>query len=158
MFSVAWPFTRLVIEAIRNRFPKVSIVVGGEHVTAAPAFTLETCGAIDYCVLGEGEGPLVSLMTVLEAERSPKHVLSRVVGIMGRVDGRVSCGPPPERIRAIDPTFPIRGALFSNRSRHTAGILPYILRSDRHSIERRCVDDSNAGTLPDRDDESCCKR
>lgn len=102
MFSVAWPFTRLVIEAIRNRFPKVSIVVGGEHVTAAPAFTLETCGAIDYCVLGEGEGPLVSLMTVLEAERSPKHVLSRVAGIMGRVDGRASCGPPPERIRAID--------------------------------------------------------
>ena len=65
MFSNAWCPTRDLLEAIRSRFPDAVIVVGGEHVTACASFILETCRAVDVCVLGEGEATMVALLEAL---------------------------------------------------------------------------------------------
>jgi radical SAM superfamily enzyme YgiQ (UPF0313 family) len=59
MFSHEWPFSKQLIQAIRERFPQSTIIVGGEHVTAAPEASLRDCTAINYAVLGEGEETLV---------------------------------------------------------------------------------------------------
>lgn len=65
MFSLEWPATRDLILKIRNRFPGLPIVVGGEHATALPEFCLKECPAIDFVVLGEGEAILGQLVEAL---------------------------------------------------------------------------------------------
>ncbi len=65
-FSHEWPILKHLITAIRDRFPTVTIIVGGEHVTATAEHVLRDCTAIDYAVLGEGEETLVDLLDTLE--------------------------------------------------------------------------------------------
>ena len=66
MFSLEWLTTRLLAHLVRAEFPNVFLVVGGEHVTAMPEYVLSDCGAIDACVLGEGEQTLTDLVHVLD--------------------------------------------------------------------------------------------
>src|SRR5687768_7059279 len=63
MFSQDWPEVRRLIEMARRRFPNVPIVAGGEHITAAAVFTLDSTPEIDVCVVGEGEETIVELAT-----------------------------------------------------------------------------------------------
>lgn len=55
MFSGEWPVLRELVFKIREAFPYVLIVAGGEHITALAEFSLRDCPAIDLCVRGEGE-------------------------------------------------------------------------------------------------------
>ena len=62
MFSQEWPHLRGYINKIRASFPFAKIVVGGEHVTAMPEFSLRDCPAIDFIVKGEGELAFINLV------------------------------------------------------------------------------------------------
>ena len=62
MFSQEWPYIREYINMIREAFPDVTIVVGGEHITAMIEHSLRECPAIDYAVIGEGELTLLELV------------------------------------------------------------------------------------------------
>ncbi|GAB6052586.1 hypothetical protein JCM17960_14060 [Magnetospira thiophila] len=62
MFSQEWPPQRDFILALRERFPDVVIVAGGEHPTAFPEYTLRDCPAIDFVVTGEGELTFLELV------------------------------------------------------------------------------------------------
>ncbi len=109
MFSTLWPLTHRVADAIRARFPRALLVLGGEHGTAVPEHVLST-SPFDVVVLGEGEETFVEL---LRARADPRP-LAEVKGIAYREDGRVvSTGLSPRRrdvdaIAAPDwPSFPI---------------------------------------------------
>ena len=67
MFSLEWPGTRDLIFAIRKAFPGVPIVIGGEHATALPEFSMLECPPVDYVVCGEGETLLLQLANGLMA-------------------------------------------------------------------------------------------
>jgi radical SAM superfamily enzyme YgiQ (UPF0313 family) len=69
MFSQEWPFIREYINNVRRAFPQATIVVGGEHVTAMPEFSLRDCPAIDYLVVGEGELVLLELVYKLRTNQ-----------------------------------------------------------------------------------------
>lgn len=77
MFSQEWPFIRSFIKAIRKAFPHAIFVVGGEHVTALPEYTLRDCPEIDFAVAGEGELSFLGLCSALRK----KQDLSAVPGI-----------------------------------------------------------------------------
>lgn len=62
MFSYEWFYLIALIRAIRARFPRPLIVVGGEHVTADYDYILRTMPEVDGCVLGEGENKLLGLV------------------------------------------------------------------------------------------------
>jgi len=66
MFSLEWPFTRSLIQSLRKKFPTVTIIAGGEHVTALPEYCLEDCPELDFCVLGEGDESATELAAALE--------------------------------------------------------------------------------------------
>lgn len=66
MFSQEWPLFKALARRVRKRFPDAVIVAGGEHITAAPAFCLEDCEALDYAAIGEGEATMVELLETLE--------------------------------------------------------------------------------------------
>lgn len=99
MFSHDWPRIRALLCQIKAAQPQLRVVVGGEHPTGLPEFSLSDCRAIDVCVLGEGEAGMVA---VLDAWRDGQP-LSSVAGLAYRAaDGRVERTPPRQRIAALD--------------------------------------------------------
>lgn len=66
LFSTLWPLTRDLAEHIRGRFPNAIMVLGGEHCTAVPEFSLQT-SVFDVVVLGEGEETFVHLASAVFA-------------------------------------------------------------------------------------------
>lgn len=66
MFSQDWLYIRKLLQAIRFRFPAPLLVIGGEHVTALPEFSLRDCPIIDLCVLGEGEETFVEVVNRID--------------------------------------------------------------------------------------------
>lgn len=84
MFTHEWPMIVRLIELIKQRRPDVAVVVGGEHVTAMPEFSLATSLA-DALVLGEGEETAAELFGHLASGTS----LEEVKGIAYRHDGEI---------------------------------------------------------------------
>ncbi len=83
MFSNAWCPTRDLLEALRRALPRAYLVLGGEHATACASYILQTCAAVDACVLGEGERTMVELLAALERADDPADV----AGVAARKDG-----------------------------------------------------------------------
>ncbi len=77
MFSQEWRQVRVYIKQIREAFPDASIIVGGEHPTAMPEYSLRDCPAIDYVVRGEGE---LTLLDVVHRLRTGS-VVEEVAGV-----------------------------------------------------------------------------
>ncbi len=98
MFSQDWPYTQKIVEAIRQKFPAALIVAGGEHITALPLVTLETCPEINVCVLGEGEEAIVDIANCV-ADGSDIGLLP---GIALRRDGKAIQTAPRARLKDID--------------------------------------------------------
>ena len=98
MFSHEWPFSKNLIKAIRGRFPDATIIVGGEHVTAAPEDSLRDCTAIDYAVLGEGEETLVDLLDMLQRGGDA----ASVAGVFFLRDNQAIRTTHRERLRNVD--------------------------------------------------------
>ena len=65
VFTHEWPAVAHLTRLIKAARPDLSIVLGGEHVTALPEFCLATSAA-DYLVLGEGEEIAVDLANALK--------------------------------------------------------------------------------------------
>jgi len=55
MFSSEWFAHRPLIEEVKKKYPKIVIVIGGEHASAIPEYILRDCPSIDYAIVGEGE-------------------------------------------------------------------------------------------------------
>lgn len=108
MFSHEWPQTVDLIEKIRLRFPKIPIVAGGEHVSAVPEYSLESCLALDYCVIGEGEESSVALFRAIKNG----VVLDMVGGIAFRQGDKVVRTCAKARIRDIDSICPPDWSIF----------------------------------------------
>ena len=98
MFSQEWPVSKQLLTAIRERFPHSILIIGGEHITAAPEVSLRDCRAVDQAVLGEGEETLIDLIDALEQGRDP----ASVPGIAFLRHGQTVRTPHRERVRSID--------------------------------------------------------
>jgi anaerobic magnesium-protoporphyrin IX monomethyl ester cyclase len=97
MFSLEWPITKTLIQAIHEKYPGIPIVAGGEHITACTEFVLESTPEISFCGRGEGEALLVDLAETLEKAKP----LETVGGLVFRKDGAIITNPPIPRVRGI---------------------------------------------------------
>ena len=97
MFSQEWPHVREMIFKIRDAFPSAKIVVGGEHVTAMPEYSLRDCPAIDFVVRGEGEIAFLELCYRLRSG----HPIDGISGVVFLKDGRFHESPLSPRITTI---------------------------------------------------------
>jgi len=97
MFSQDWPHLRRMIQRLREAFPGLPLVVGGEHVTALPEHVLGDA-PVDHCVVGEGEETFVELLAALAEGRS----FQEIPGLVTRVDGEMVYTHRRPRIRDID--------------------------------------------------------
>lgn len=98
MFSQDWPEIRRLIGMVRERFPSVPIIAGGEHITATPDFTLQTTPEIDACVIGEGEETIVEIADAIDRHQP----LDGIPGLVIRGDGGAQTTGARTRIRALD--------------------------------------------------------
>ena len=94
---------KLLAECIRLRHAGAHVVVGGPHVTALPAETLQHYGAIDTVVIGEGEQTFLELLGRIEAGRPT----AGIAGTAWRDGEAVRMGPPRERIADLDALAPV---------------------------------------------------
>jgi radical SAM superfamily enzyme YgiQ (UPF0313 family) len=61
MFSQGWVEARSLIRAIKQAYPRLVVVLGGEHASAMPEYVLRDCPEADYVITGEGEIALLEL-------------------------------------------------------------------------------------------------
>lgn len=97
MFSCQWVATRELLTGIKQRFPAVPLIVGGEHPTGLTEMTMAQA-PVDYVVLGEGEETAVELLGRLEAGATAEGV----AGVAYRTDAGIVINPRRGRIRHID--------------------------------------------------------
>lgn len=98
MFSVEWPVTRDLIEAVSRRVPRAHLICGGEHAVACTEYCMQDCPALDFILLGEGEEALPRLLEALERGEDP----GQVPGLVSRRDGGLRRGPPAVRVTEVD--------------------------------------------------------
>jgi len=96
-FTHEWPVVVKLITGIKSSRPDVTIILGGEHVTAMPEFSLATSGA-DIVVLGEGEETVVDLISSLEQDDD----ISGVPGIAYCRNDRLIVNPRRARQENVD--------------------------------------------------------
>jgi len=101
MFSNFWPISKVLIHALRARFPRAVLIAGGEHVTAVTPVVLADA-PVDYAVVGEGEETTLELLACLAG--APEHLpLERVAGLVFRAaDGALVTTPRRQRRRALN--------------------------------------------------------
>lgn len=98
MFSNNWLANRNLINLLKEKYPKATIIAGGEHVTAIPEFCLETCLGLDVVIMGEGEETIYEFALNLKDGKS----YAETSGIAFREEGGVKVLPRRKRIRQLD--------------------------------------------------------
>jgi anaerobic magnesium-protoporphyrin IX monomethyl ester cyclase len=97
MFSQEWPFVKYLVNSITSKFPDITVILGGEHITALPEFVLESCPNVSICAIGEGEETIVDI-----ARNYPEHV-ENIDGILYRAEnGKIFRTTPRKRICNIE--------------------------------------------------------
>ena len=107
MFTHEWPMVVHLIDLIKARRPDLPVIVGGEHVTAMPEFSLGTSRA-DVLVLGEGEETASELFAALAAGGA----IDQIEGIAWRRDGEIAVNRRRSRRAAVDEIPPPAWHLF----------------------------------------------
>jgi len=98
MFTSHWVHVRELLKDIRQALPDVFLVMGGEHVTGFPEFSLERA-PLDAVVLGEGEETIVQVLDHVEKGKS----LETVHGVAYRDrEGAICVNPRRQRIGDLD--------------------------------------------------------
>lgn len=83
-----------MMDAIKERYPNISIIVGGAHVSTLREDVLRLCKAVDVGVVGEAEESIV--------EFCQGNELSRIKGIIYRDNGNVVYTGDREPIMNLD--------------------------------------------------------
>ena len=98
MFTSHWVLVRELLKDIRQALPDVFLVMGGEHATGFPEFSMERA-PIDAVVLGEGEETIVQVLDHVEKGKS----LEAVHGVAYRNrEGAICVNPRRQRIGDLD--------------------------------------------------------
>lgn len=99
MFSGNWIHNRDLIDYLGERFPLVTIIAGGEHLTSCPEFCIRQTKSLDVCVLGEGEETISLLLKALQNQEP----LETVEGIVFRTNiNETQRTAPRKRMRELE--------------------------------------------------------
>lgn len=98
MHSNRWVYDRHIIETLIKHFPKIKIVLGGEHVSATADMILRQIPEVSACVIGEGEETIEELLKALKEGTS----LRKVAGIAFNDKGNVRFTERRKRKKNLD--------------------------------------------------------
>ncbi len=89
----------LLVKKYRKDIP---VVVGGPHVSAIPEISMREFPAFNYCVIGEGENPLLDLCDKI----SNQAPVINIKGLAGRNNKEIFVNTPLDYIQDLD-TLPM---------------------------------------------------
>ena len=98
MFTHEWTYVRECITKLKNKFPSIPIIAGGEHISALPEYSLRDCKGLDYAAIGEGEETIVDFCKQIEKGKSP----NQVDGICRLSQNKYVKNSPRRRIKNVD--------------------------------------------------------
>jgi anaerobic magnesium-protoporphyrin IX monomethyl ester cyclase len=96
-FTHEWPAVVQLVSRLKRLHPNVPVILGGEHVSAMPEFSMATCVA-DFVCLGEGEETIIELGRAIVSQ-SP---VDEIAGIAFRKKSKIIVNPRRARRRGID--------------------------------------------------------
>ena len=90
----------LAAKRIKERRPDLAIVLGGSALTPSMARNLpEAFPAVDCCICGEGEQPLLGLIAALAEAKTIRSASGQEPGLR---TGDAPCPPPADQIADLD--------------------------------------------------------
>ncbi|HAR42444.1 MAG TPA: hypothetical protein DCS07_07400 [Bdellovibrionales bacterium] len=133
MYTHAWFHDQLLIRAIREHFPAIPIVIGGEHASAFGREILATCPEVDAVVVGEGEHALEALARgVLSSEKILSKMPAGIPGVLTRSESPLQPGlritdldslPPPHWAGVRLELYFERGSGITQKSKRSLPII-----------------------------------
>jgi radical SAM superfamily enzyme YgiQ (UPF0313 family) len=123
MFAHEWPFLQGLIGALARKFPRVPIVVGGEHATSVPEHVLATSPEVTAVVCGEGEATLVDFVAGLDRGDG----VDGIRGLAWSRAGTFHRNPPRERLDPDSIPWP---------AWHLFDLEPYFRTGDGYGVDR----------------------
>jgi radical SAM superfamily enzyme YgiQ (UPF0313 family) len=99
IFSPHWPLLRDLVKQIRERFPSIFMVAGGEHITALPEFSLKN-SELDAVILGEGELIFPSLIKALRNNENFQDI--KGIAFKNRLNKEIVINQREKRIMDLD--------------------------------------------------------
>ncbi|WP_372653468.1 radical SAM protein [Halobacteriovorax sp.] len=106
MFSSDWINTIDLVKVIRQKYPKLIIILGGEHVTADHEYILTTYKEeVSLCILGEGEQKLANLLNTC-SESLDNLYKAPGITYYNEVSGKVETNPSDYRVKNLE-TIPL---------------------------------------------------
>ena len=97
IFTHEWPAVVKLISLIKEKFSNMPIILGGEHISAMPEFSLITSCA-DYIVMGEGEETIIELIKAIKN----KATSQKIEGIGYNINNQVVINNRRNRRQSID--------------------------------------------------------
>ena len=97
IFTHEWPAVVKLISLIKEKFPNMPIILGGEHISAMPEFSLITSNA-DYIVMGEGEETIIELIKAIKN----RETFQKIEGIGYNINNQVVINNRRNRRQSID--------------------------------------------------------
>ena len=97
IFTHEWPAVVKLVSLIKEKFPNMPVILGGEHISAMPEFSLITSNA-DYIVMGEGEETIIELIKAIKNEAT----FQKIEGIGYRINNQVVINNRRNRQQSID--------------------------------------------------------
>ena len=97
IFTHEWPAVVKLISLIKEKFPNMPIILGGEHISAMPEFSLITSCA-DYIVMGEGEETIIELIKAIKN----RETFQKIEGIGYNINNQVVINNRRNRRQSID--------------------------------------------------------
>lgn len=133
--TLGWPAARAAAAAVRARLPHALLVIGGPHVTAFPADTLEA-SVFDVGVVGDGEETMVAIAGRHERGAPPDDLPGCVTR---RPDGGIRANLPPPWIRDLDALpFPALDLLPMEKYRSVMVKEPFVTLVTSRGCPYRC--------------------
>jgi anaerobic magnesium-protoporphyrin IX monomethyl ester cyclase len=83
---------------VRELFPRITVIIGGPHVSAAPQETMERFHEFDVAVIGEGEETIIELLRSLDCGLP----FDTVSGVVLRRDGEIISTPRRPFLAELD--------------------------------------------------------
>lgn len=90
---------QVIAKALKKEFSKITIIMGGPHVSVLPKESLNITPAVDFVIVGEGELTVSELAKALDKK---SYDFSSIAGLCYRDNGSIVLTKPREKIRNLD--------------------------------------------------------